>query len=607
MNAQLLNPFTIDIPDSVSSTLETAECTTCLFNHGHNTLLGQYLAVGRSDGYITIWDIETKSVLRLLAGHVRPITGLAWSSGNRYLASCSGDWNVVIWDLKGKASGAASGVGLRSSGGPSRASAGINGGSGADAIGNGSGGGGGDLVQQQALGVSSSSERKTTIRFDSAVSSVQFAPGNSKKLVVVLSSQQAFLVDVAEKIRIRRRKTTPTASASSSTADFDVEEVPASPVRILLTVPQGENSEGESTTPPGITAARFTPDSQYIVAGTSKGGLLIFSATTGELIDESKVLATNSGVKELAFDAAGRFLVVNCNDRAIRVLSISTTTTSPPEMNDEQRATKRSKHTPHLELTLLHKIQDMIQRTAWSNIGFSPSSSDYIFAGAAHKAAHNVYIWDLSSGTLVKILEGPKDWLIGVDWHPARPMLASVSNTGAIYVWFTPTEEIWSAYAPGFEELDENREYEEREDEFDFVEDGDGKERRKQEEEEAAEVRLGSETAESRRRRQNRIRGDIEASGMSEVRMQEVWAKLDVPVERRKGKWCQAFEKIAQRLKNESQDSGWLRKEKEEGWEVSVEEMRELVFEVLDDDGEEMFVIPPRLEVDYSDFHDDHL
>lgn len=36
-------------------------------------------------------------------------------------------------------------------------------------------------------------------------------------------------------------------------------------------------------------------------------------------------------------------------------------------------------------------------------------------------------------------------------------------------MWFTPTAEIWSAYAPGFEELEENVEYEEREDEFDVV------------------------------------------------------------------------------------------------------------------------------------------
>ena len=54
-------------------------------------------------------------------------------------------------------------------------------------------------------------------------------------------------------------------------------------------------------------------------------------------------------------------------------------------------------------------------------------------------------------------------------WHPFRPLIASVSTLGLIHLWVTPVVENWSAYAPGFEELDENREYEEKEDEFDFV------------------------------------------------------------------------------------------------------------------------------------------
>ncbi|UTT95096.1 hypothetical protein NDA17_002531 [Ustilago hordei] len=377
MNAQLLNPFTIDIPDSVSATLESAECTTLLFNHGSNTLSGQYLAVGRSDGYITIWDIETKSVLRLLTGHVRPVTGLAWSEGNRYLASGSADWSVIIWDLKAK-------------------------------------------------------------RYE----------------------------NVEQNRRSKSRKWFPLPLAHLSYP---------TPLQ-LKNHPKANHQQPRplQASPPLV----FTPDSRFIVAGTSKGSLLIFSSFTGALLSESKVLSTSSGVKELSFDVAGRFLVVNCNDRSLRLLSLSLTPSDP---------------TPTLTLTLQNKVQDMVQRTAWSTLGFSPSS-DYIFAGAAHKASHNIYIWDRPSATLTKILEGPKDWLISVDWHPNRPMLASVGNTGAIYIWFTPTEEIWSAYAPGFEELEENRnyDYEEREDEFD-VDEGEGvREMKRQEEVEAGEVRVGA-------------------------------------------------------------------------------------------------------------------
>lgn len=50
-----------------------------------------------------------------------------------------------------------------------------------------------------------------------------------------------------------------------------------------------------------------------------------------------------------------------------------------------------------------------------------------------------------------------------------RPLILSTSSLGLIHTWVTPIVENWAAYAPGFEELDENREYDEKEDEFDIV------------------------------------------------------------------------------------------------------------------------------------------
>jgi COMPASS component SWD1 len=136
------------------------------------------------------------------------------------------------------------------------------------------------------------------------------------------------------------------------------------------------------------------------------------------------------------------------------------------------------------EPKLLLKFQDLINRTPWSSVGFSPDG-EYIVAGSSHN--HHINIWNRSIGNLVKILEGPKEpvehlvvrsrqWLFTLfdyshfrQWHPVRPVIASVSSYGLIYVWTKTINQNWSAFAPEFRELEENIEYIEREDEFDDV------------------------------------------------------------------------------------------------------------------------------------------
>jgi COMPASS component SWD1 len=48
-------------------------------------------------------------------------------------------------------------------------------------------------------------------------------------------------------------------------------------------------------------------------------------------------------------------------------------------------------------------------------------------------------------------------------------MIASTTSQGTVLVWHYPSPERWGAFAGGFEEVDENVAYEEREDEFDIV------------------------------------------------------------------------------------------------------------------------------------------
>lgn len=85
---------------------------------------GRYLGVGRYDGTAAVWDLETRSEVRMLDGHVGRVNSFecvlhhnlmlyfhsltqtlynicfcSWSRNSRYAMTASKDWNVIVWDL----------------------------------------------------------------------------------------------------------------------------------------------------------------------------------------------------------------------------------------------------------------------------------------------------------------------------------------------------------------------------------------------------------------------------------------------------------------------------------------------------------------------------
>lgn len=211
----------------------------------------------------------------------------------------------------------------------------------------------------------------------------------------------------------------------------------------------------------GTTVTIWTASGEHIVAGTNKGWLNIIDAATKTTIYSSKI--TTSVIVFLRLTSHGKDLLVNAADRIIRTIQLPNL--AGKDLDPDTIA-----------LEIEHKFQDVVNKLSWNHVAFS-SSGEYVTASTFNN--HDIYIWERNHGSLVKILEGPKEEHGQVEWHPHRPLIAACGlETGRIHIWSIVPQQRWSALAPDFAEVEENVEYIEHEDEFDIHDQEEVKRRR---------------------------------------------------------------------------------------------------------------------------------
>ena len=196
----------------------------------------------------------------------------------------------------------------------------------------------------------------------------------------------------------------------------------------------------------------FTGFGNYIISGTSKGWINIIETETCTTIHSMRLC--NGVVILLRLASNGRDLLVNSSDRVIRTVLM-------PDLSQLGIGLEPS----NIKLQVEHKFQDVVNRLSWNHVTFS-STGEFVTATTFMNA--DIYVWERSHGSLVKILEGPREELGVTEWHPGRPMIVTCGvESGCIYTWSIISPQKWSALAPDFGEVEENVEYVEREDEFD--------------------------------------------------------------------------------------------------------------------------------------------
>lgn len=234
----------------------------------------------------------------------------------------------------------------------------------------------------------------------------------------------------------------------------------------------------------------FSANGNHIISGTSKGYINIIETQSRKIIHSTKL---SSGVISLLrLTSNGRQMLVNSTDRIIRVLDMPNLTTMKLTDSTTEQHEANGNDTPDLDheeehsgidpstlpenihLPTTHKFQDLVNRLRWNDCAFSHTSTtaggsnthtvDYVTASTFMK--RDIYIWELSSNSLLRILENAQEPTT-IEWHPSKPLLACVGQeTGNVSVWGIEPTQKWSALAPDFTEVTENVEYVEREDEF---------------------------------------------------------------------------------------------------------------------------------------------
>lgn len=214
--------------------------------------------------------------------------------------------------------------------------------------------------------------------------------------------------------------------------------------------------------PDNNIVASFDKRGKHIYTGNAKGRLTIIKCPDSlkdcgepEIVSSFRIQTTGStpaAIREIEFGARNKTnFIVNSSDRTIRLYDCDNALKAGVNGTCEE----------------IRKFQDLVNKTMWRRCCFSGDvGASHVCGGSARQ--HALYIWETENGTIKKMLQGTKgELLLDVQWHPLRPIVASISS-GLISIWARPQIENWSAFAPDFQELEENMEYDERESEFDL-------------------------------------------------------------------------------------------------------------------------------------------
>lgn len=482
---------------------------------------GHYLAAAYADGRVLIWDFYTRHGGDALAGknavpalaidaHARQATSVSWSRRSRQLLSSGMDHAARLWDLTSKGCG---------SGAPPKCVA--------EAVfiapisfaqlnphcdeGN-----------EQIIALLASGELWIVdMRYDNgsySIASSHGIIGSPSPTVPIAESKAAAAPNSAT-------SNTKGSATCKETRSLDCScRCLLSPVRSgSFSNYSGANASSERDKLNHeqflvvVTAASYDGDGRNIIVGTSKGEMFIIESDTvvnggsdrtwtssasskdypnRNIVDLSSLSTTvplnangvalatckrsckritifsgTPQIKLIRYSASGRWMLLIAGDKIIRMYSANAVMKAPPFVPGVSSA---STSKSNMKLTTggsqvlvpACEFTDKVDGRQWRSCCFS-HDEELVVGATEEKGAYRLYFWNREGGHLVKSIFGPKRQLLELAWHPVRSFAAVATKDGPLQLWTTDVN--WAAFAPEFQEIEENEEYMEREDEFDKI------------------------------------------------------------------------------------------------------------------------------------------
>ncbi|KAI0221476.1 Retinoblastoma-binding protein 5 [Massospora cicadina] len=198
----------------------------------------------------------------------------------------------------------------------------------------------------------------------------------------------------------------------------------------------------------GFTSAAFDPCGQYLLLGTEKGLLAVYSVATGQLVHIERNARTP--ILQIEFSANCRDVLLNCRSH-LKVVEMQAT---------------RSQVSFGYATKCNHPAENGAEGGAWTRCAFDPSGE--LIAGIYDaNPDHRIHLFE-RGGDPHSTLLGPGDRALDLAWHPLEPTLVLVEGGGALCLWAPSYQQRWSGYAPKFRELTTNCLIQEEEDAYDL-------------------------------------------------------------------------------------------------------------------------------------------